>query len=87
MFLCENKEDKENTCQGMCHLSAELSFQNLDTEQEQTTQFNYNFTPLFLQNIASSELCVCDLQTTFITPECVVLVIHPKDIDHPPELV
>ncbi|MBT8327792.1 MAG: hypothetical protein KJP21_08710 [Bacteroidia bacterium] len=85
--LCEDKDEKVNECQGMCHLSSELSYQNLDTEQEQTTQFNYNFTPLFIQNFAPSETCICDEKATFTSPNNRILVTHPKDIDHPPELV
>ena len=85
--LCENKDVKDSECNGMCHLSSELSIQNLDTEQEQTVSINFNFTPLFLQSVASNDLCINENSLTFTTPSNYLLIIHPKDIDHPPETV
>jgi hypothetical protein len=85
--LCENKDQKNNSCNGMCHLSSELSFQNIDKEQEQAASITLNFAPLFLQNVLSSDLFICENTSTFTIPRNGLLTTNPKAIDHPPESV
>ena len=84
--LCENKEVKENECQGMCHLASELRFQTVEMEHEQSPSVNFHFTPVFLEQM-STTLCDCDNYIIFHTPSGRTILVHPSDVFHPPEIV